>query len=249
MGMNVYFMPQVDLEELKKDEKLNIVNNEEGYHISLLENNEASISTYNLEQYQDYFRMHRESAPLLKHLTEKYGLLVGGDGCLNDAGRRAWHYGHSLSEDAIEILFEDYATAEMIEFRDIYGWSEEFIQQLKDIRRKNREALGVKHKYNLNDTITFEYCGPDNSICISGKVIFVNNEHIIVHIPFYTHQAAADINRECLDYELVEKFIGFPIERIQKHEHDKFIDLADLATCLPRDTFGALITDLGTIVK
>ena len=249
MEMDVYFMPQVDLEELKKDEKLNIVIDNEGYLISLQGNNEASIRTHNLEQYQDYFVMHSESAQLLRYMTDKYGILIGGDGYLNDAGGRAWHYGHSLPEDAVEILFEDYATAEMIEFRDMYGWSEEFIEQLKDIRGKNREALGVKETYKLNDTVTLEYCGPDYSICISGRVIFVDNEHILVHIPFYTHQAAADINRECLDYEYVEKITGIPIEKIKNYEYDRFIDLADLATCLPRDTFGTPITELGTILR
>lgn len=247
MGMDVYFMPHVNFEELKKDKKLNIVIDEDGYLISLQGNNEASIRTYNLEQYQDYFVMHSESAPLLRYMTDKYGILIGGDGCLNDAGGRAWYYGHSLPEDAVEILFEDYATAEMIEFRDMYGWSEEFIEQLKDIRKQNKEALGVKETYKLNDTVTFEYCGPDYSACISGRVIFVDNEHILVHILSST--PGAGINRECLDYEYVEKITGMPIEKIKKYEYDRFIDLADLATCLPSYTFGTPITELGTILR
>ena len=248
MEMNVYFMPHVDIEELKKDEKLHIVQDGKGYLICLQENNEASIRTYNPEQYHDQFGMDSESAPLIRYMAEKYDLLIGGDGCMNDAGGRALHYGHSLPEDSVEILFEDYATAEMIEFRDFYGWSEEFILHLKDAHRKNREALGLKETYKVGDKVTLEYCGPDFSSCISGKVIFVDNKHILVHIPCYTHQLAADINRECLNYEYVEKITGVPVENIKKHEHDRFIDLADLATCLPMDTLGASISELGTIL-
>ena len=55
MEMNVYFMPHVDIEELKKDEKLHIAQDDKGYLICLQENNEASIRTYNLEQYHDQF--------------------------------------------------------------------------------------------------------------------------------------------------------------------------------------------------
>ena len=58
MGLNIFFMYPLDLEELKKDEKLNVVTNDGSYVISLKDNNEASIYACNLEQYQDYFSMH-----------------------------------------------------------------------------------------------------------------------------------------------------------------------------------------------
>ena len=249
MGMDIFFMYPLDLEELKKDEKLNIVTDDGSYVISLKDNNEASIYACNLEQYQDYFSMHSESAPLLKYIAEKYDLLIGGDGCLNDAGGRAWFYGHSLPEDSVEILFEEYATTEMIEFREAYGWSEEFIEHLKDIRSKNRQMLGVKETYKLNDIVRFEYCGPDNSIAISGRVVFVDDEHIIVNIPFDTVQKAADINRDCLDYELVEQITGTPVSNLKEYEYDRFVDLKNPATYLPYETFGACIMDLAPIIK
>jgi hypothetical protein len=248
MGMGIYFMCPLDMEELKKDEKLNVVTDEGGYLIYLQENNEASIYAYNLEQYQDYFCMHSESAPLLKYMAEKYDLLIGGYGCLNDAGGRAWSYGSSLPEDSVEILFEEYATTEMIEFREAYGWSEEFIEHLKDIRSKNRQMLGMKDTYKLNDVVRFEYCGPDYTISISGRVIFVDNEHTLVHIPFYTFQQAADINRNCLDYESVEKITGMSVEKIKVYEFDRFIDMADPATFIPSDTFSEPIRNIGRIV-
>ena len=247
MGMDIFFMYPLDLEELKKDEKLNVVTDDGSYVISLKDNNEASIYACNLEQYQDYFRMHSESAPLLKYMAETYDLLIGGDGCLNDAGGRAWFYGHSLPEDSVEILFEEYATTEMIEFREDYGWSEEFIEHLKDIRSKNRQMLGMKDTYKLNDVVIFEYCGPDNSIAISGRVVFVDDEHIIVNIPFNTK--AADFNRNCLDYELVEQITGTPVSNLKKYEYDRFVDLKDPATYLPYNTFGACIMDLVPIIK
>lgn len=248
MGMDIYFMYPLDMEELKKDEKLNVVTDEGGYLIYLQENNEASIYAYNLEQYQDYFCMHSESAPLLKYMAEKYDLLIGGYGCLNDAGGRAWSYGSSLPEDSVEILFEEYATTEMIEFREAYGWSEEFIEHLKDIRSKNRQMLGMKDTYKLNDVVRFEYCGPDYTISLSGRVIFVDNEHTLVHIPFYTFQQAADINRNCLDYESVEKITGMSVEKIKVYEFDRFIDMADPATFIPSDTFSEPIRNIGRIV-
>jgi hypothetical protein len=248
MGMDIYFIYPLDMEELKKDEKLNVVTDEGGYLIYLQENNEASIYAYNLEQYQDYFCMHSESAPLLKYMAEKYDLLIGGYGCLNDAGGRAWSYGSSLPEDSVEILFEEYATTEMIEFREAYGWSEEFIEHLKDIRSKNRQMLGMKDTYKLNDVVRFEYCGPDCTVSMSGRVIFVDNEHTLVHMPFYTFQQAADINRNCLDYESVEKITGMSVEKIKVYEFDRFIDMADPATFIPSDTFSEPIRNIGRIV-
>ena len=248
MGMDIYFMYPLDMEELKKDEKLNVVTDDGSYVISLRDNNEASIYAYNLEQYQDYFCMHSESAPLLKYMAEKYDLLIGGYGCLNDAGGRAWSYGSSLPEDSVEILFEEYATTEMIEFREAYGWSEEFVEHLKDIRSKNRQMLGMKETYKLNDVVRFEYCGPDYTISLSGRVIFVDNEHTLVHIPFYTFQQAADINRNCLDYESVEKITGMSVEKIKVYEFDRFIDMADPATFIPSDTFSEPIRNIGRIV-
>ena len=248
MGMDIYFMYPLDMEELKKDEKLNVVTDDGSYVISLRDNNEASIYAYNLERYQDYFCMHSESAPLLKYMAEKYDLLIGGYGCLNDAGGRAWSYGTSLPEDSVEILFEEYATTEMIEFREAYGWSEEFVEHLKDIRSKNRQMLGMKDAYKLNDVVRFEYCGPDYTISMSGRVIFVDNEHTLVHMPFYTFQQAADINRNCLDYESVEKITGMSVEKIKVYEFDRFIDMADPATFIPSDTFSEPIRNIGRIV-
>ena len=180
-------------------------------------------------------------------MAETYDLLIGGDGCMDDAGGRAWHYGSGLPEDAVEILFEEYATTEMIEFREDYGWSEEFIEHLKDIRSKNRQMLGMKDTYKLNDVVRFEYCGPDNSAAISGRVVFVDDEHIIVNIPFNTK--AADFNRDCLDYELVEQITGTPVSNLKKYEYDRFVDLKNPATYLPYNTFGACIMDLVPIIK
>ena len=247
MGMDIFFMYPLDLEELKKDEKLNVVTDDGSYVISLKDKNEASIYACNLEQYQYYFRMHSESAPLLKYMAETYDLLIGGDGCMDDAGGRAWHYGSGLPEDAVEILFGEYATKEMIKFKDYYGWSDEFIEHLKDILIKNREEIGVKESYKVGDLVIFEYCGPDNSIAISGRVVFVDDEHIIVNIPFNTK--AADFNRDCLDYELVEQITGTPVSNLKKYEYDRFVDLKDPATYLPYNTFGACIMDLVPIIK
>lgn len=107
--------------------------------------------------------------------------------------------------------------------------------------------LGMKDTYKLNDVVRFEYCGPDNSVAISGRVVFVDDEHIIVNIPFDTK--AADFNRYCLDYELVEQITGTPVSNLKKYEYDRFVDLKDPATYLPYNTFGACIMDLVPIIK
>lgn len=249
MGMDIFTWPQLDIERLKNDEQLNIKIEDAGYLISLKDDTEACVCTLDLEQYQSTLRIHSGSGKVLRHLAERYDLLLGGDGCLNDAGGRAWSYGSSLPEDSVEILFEEYATTEMIEFREDYGWSEEFIEHLKDIRSKNRQMLGMKDAYKLNDVVRFEYCGPDYSIAISGRVVFVDDEHIIVNIPFYTVQQAADINRYCLDYELVEQITGTPVSNLKKYEYDRFVDLKNPATYLPYETFGACIMDIAPIIK
>jgi hypothetical protein len=83
---------------------------------------------------------------------------------------------------------------------------------------------------------------------MSGRVIFVDNEHTLVHMPFYTFQQAADINRNCLDYESVEKITGMSVEKIKVYEFDRFIDMADPATFIPSDTFSEPIRNIGRIV-
>ena len=247
MGMDIFTWPHLDIERLKNDEQLNIKIEDAGYLISLKDDTEACVCTLDLEQYQSTLRIHSGSGKVLRHLAEMYDLLLAGDGCMDDAGGRAWHYSSGLPEDAVEILFEEYATTEMIEFREDYGWSEEFIEHLKDIRSKNRQMLGMKDTYKLNDVVRFEYCGPDNSAAISGRVVFVDDEHIIVNIPFYSK--ATDFNRYCLDYELVEQITGTPVSNLKKDKNDRFVDLKDPATYLPYDTFGACIMDLVPIIK
>ena len=247
MGMDIFTWPHLDIERLKNDEQLNIKIEDAGYLISLKDDTEACVCTLDLEQYQSTLRIHSGSGKVLRHLAEMYDLLLAGDGCMDDAGGRAWHDSSGLPEDAVEILFGEYATKEMIKFKDYYGWSDEFIEHLKAILIKNREEIGVKESYQAGDLVIFEYCGPDNSIAISGRVVFVDDEHIIVNIPFNTK--AADFNRDCLDYELVEQITGTPVSNLKKYEYDRFVDLKDPATYLPYNTFGACIMDLVPIIK
>ena len=63
------------------------------------------------------------SEKVLKYLAEKYDLLIGADGFLNDAG----HQTHLDAGDRARLAIE-----EMLAYKDVYGWSEEFVTKLEE---------------------------------------------------------------------------------------------------------------------
>lgn len=125
MGLDVYFIPALDMQEIKKDE--NIVM--DGSFIQLKDNNESKIRGYyeNPDDYEDYFRISSDSIPIIRYLCEKYNLLVGGDGLFNDAG-------YCFMMDALHYGTYNYATVitEMLKYRETYGWSDEYIKKLEE---------------------------------------------------------------------------------------------------------------------
>ena len=132
MGMNVYTLPALNIAELKYDKNLTIEDGKITYGDStiVLEDENA--------QFEDYFKVIGGSEKILKYLAEKYDLLIGGDGCLHDAGYKAHLHasagadGTDGSNDDLYVkLFTEYATKEMLYFKDAYDWSDEFSAKLE----------------------------------------------------------------------------------------------------------------------
>ena len=116
MGLDVCTIPALDVEELKKDESLTVEN-------GMITYDGSSIAMYDENaQVEDYFRVWSGSEKVLKYLAEKYDLLIGADGFLNDAG----HQTHLDADDRARLAIE-----EMLAYKDVYGWSEEFVAKLE----------------------------------------------------------------------------------------------------------------------
>lgn len=92
--------------------------------------------------------------------------------------------------------------------------------------------------YKIGDIVRFEYCGPDMTGCDSGKVIYTDEEHVIVHVTCMTLDRAAGLNRNEVSYEEVEKIIGQSVDSIKKYAYDRFIDMMDPNSYEPIDVFG-----------
>ena len=92
--------------------------------------------------------------------------------------------------------------------------------------------------YKVGDIVRFDCCGPDMTSCDSGKVIHVDDDHVIVHVTCLTLDRAADLNRNAVPYEEVEKIIGLSIDSIKEAPYDRFIDMMDPDSCEPYDVFG-----------
>ena len=116
MGLDVCTIPALDVEELKKDESLTVEN-------GMITYDGSSIAMYDENaQVEDYFRVWSGSEKVLKYLAEKYDLLIGADGFLIDAG----HQTHLDASDRARLFIE-----EMLAYKDVYGWSEEFVAKLE----------------------------------------------------------------------------------------------------------------------
>ena len=83
-----------------------------------------------------------------------------------------------------------------------------------------------KWKFQIGDIIPFSFSGPDGFSTDHGKVIFRNEEHILVQFNFIS--IAADyLNRTGMPYEAVRNIIG---QDIPHNEADRFVDMLDSQT-------------------
>ena len=136
-----------------------------------------------------------------------------------------------------DLIFDDFATLEMLNFSDEYGWSNEFIEKLSAHRRQIRAELGVKVDYSVGDRVIFDYCGADATSMMSGKVIFADKHHAIVQVPSYTYGLAAEFNRNTMPLEQVEAIVGKPISEIKMYEYDRFVDMYNALTYIAENPF------------
>lgn len=120
MGLDVYFIPALNIEELRADENLEI----KDYVVEMKSPQKSFILSYREtldgvdEEY--YFKLKQGSEHILKYLAEKYHRLVAADGYFNDSGFKL-NYDGTL-QDVID---------EMLQYKEEYGWSDEFIKELE----------------------------------------------------------------------------------------------------------------------
>ena len=95
----------------------------------------------------------------------------------------------------------------------------------------------MKH-YIVGDSIRVNFCGDDMFSSTSGRVVYSDNEHLIVYFKCYGPYAAYGLNRDSMTDSEVENIIGQPIETLRKNKDDVFIDMKAPHTHLPIDRFG-----------
>ena len=132
MSLDVCTIPALDIEELKKDERLRV---EEG----LITYEDSSIVCYSEETVQRYFKLTEGSNKVLKYLAETYDVLYAADGFLDDA----YFFAHMDTEDEEEFEFflTEYAAREMYKHNDYYGLSFETLVKVQDKRAANQVAF------------------------------------------------------------------------------------------------------------
>lgn len=225
----IYIFPSINLDDLMADPELEITDN----IISLKAENSSAITItlHDSEYTMDIVELCGSLA-VLRHLAEKHNyLFIASDifYCKGNEFARAVYgtYG--------ELASTDFATFEMLNFKDEYGWSEEFINKLVTIRKENRDELGVKMEYKVGDVVNFEYCGPDATSGMSGKVIFTDKHHTIVRVSCYTRLLAVDLGRKTLSSEQVEAITGKSIDELRVYEHDRFVDMNNALTFIQEE--------------
>lgn len=100
------------------------------------------------------------------------------------------------------------------------------------------ERFIIRTDYTIGEVITLKGCGPDMESHMSGEVIHIDDEHVIVKVKCYTRLLAADLNRDCLSDEDVERITGKKAEDLRTYEHDRFIDALNPYSLYPYNVFG-----------
>ena len=67
----------------------------------------------------------------------------------------------------------------------------------------------MKH-YAKSDSVRVNYCGEDLSTSTTGKVVFVDREHLIVRFEFYNRLAVYGLNRQFISDGEIENIIEKP---------------------------------------
>lgn len=151
MGLDVYFIPALNIEELRADENLEI----KDYVIEMKSPQKSFILSYldTLDgvDNESYFKLKQGSEHILKYLAEKYHRLVAADGFHNDSGYKL-HYDGTL-QDVID---------EMLQYKEEYEWSDEFVRELEswdiqyNIQYEEKTSFSMEQFDELKETGFFE---------------------------------------------------------------------------------------------
>lgn len=153
MGLDVYFIPALNIEELRADENLEI----KDYVIEMKSPQKSFILSYldTLDgvDNESYFKLKQGSEHILKYLAEKYHRLVAADGFHNDSGYKL-HYDGTL-QDVID---------EMLQYKEEYGWSDEFVKELEE----KKKQIVIE---NICEALPDDVVLPDEDYTYNGMTI------------------------------------------------------------------------------
>lgn len=231
----VFIYPSINIDTLESDSEVEISNNV----ISLKRESESTISIISSYDVMDDAEVSG-SMDILKHLAEKYNHLFIASDMLYSKGKEfADNLLRNIGNDASNsvMAFIDFATLEMLNFSGEYGWSKSFYNRLTKLRNQNRAEMGVKTEYIIGESVRFDYCGPDATSSMNGRVIFADKHHAIVQVPCYTRLLAIDFNRNTMPIEEVELILGRPISEIRENEFDCFVDMYNALTFIAEEIF------------
>ena len=207
--------------------------------ISLKRDEDSTISIINSYDIMEEAEMSGSMA-ILKHLAEKHNhLFVASDMLYCKGVEFAENILRNIGDDASNsvMAFIDFATLEMLNFSGEYGWSKSFYNHLIKLRNQNRAEMGVKTEYIVGESVSFDFCGPDATSLMNGRVIFTDKHHAIVQVPCRTHLLAAGFNRNTMPIEQVELILGRPISEIRENEYDCFVDMCNALTFIAKEIF------------
>ncbi|MBQ2027214.1 MAG: hypothetical protein II214_04880 [Alistipes sp.] len=231
----VFIYPSINIDALKEDPDLEISNN----IILLKREKDSSLSIINSYDVIDEAEIPGSMA-ILKHLAEKFNyLFIASDMLYGKGAEFAENILRNIGGDASNsvMAFIDFATLEMLNFSGEYGWSKSFYNRLTKLRNQNRAEMDVKTEYIVGESVRFDYCGPDATSLMNGRVIFTDKHHAIVQVPCSTYHLAADFNRNTMPIEQVESILGRPISEIRENEFDCFVDMYNSLTFITKEIF------------
>lgn len=230
----VFVYPSINIDALMADSELEVANN-----VISLKGEESKLTIFDSYLELDTVDLCG-SVAVLKHLAEKHNHLMIASDMFYHLGELFLEAYQTKIGDAVfdaVSAFVDFATLEMLNFGNEYGWSKIFYNKLVKLRKQNRAEMGVKNKYSVGESVRFDYCGGDMKSVANGMVVFVNEHHAIVRIPCYTSTLAKDINRNTMPTEQVEAIVGKPMGEIREYEYDQFVDMYNPLTFLPYNIF------------
>lgn len=152
MGLDVYIIPMLEIDELKKDENLEvIVGSENGLPSIKMKGSDSSILSYS-DKVLHYGRIWENSFSLLGYLHKRYKVLIGADGFFHDGGY--------CSYQETMILGKYYSEEE---YSDAFSAHEREKKQLKKQYKKEADA-DLQRVFKDADSRILTPRGPNGSL-------------------------------------------------------------------------------------